>query len=592
MSVAELKRCFECGATYPSQTVACASDGTPLTFDTVGRRWKVDGVLTRRVGGAVFSAFHLIEKTRAAIDLLPGENARDATASDRLQKQLQALRLLDQHKNILRLLEDGTERDGSRFFVCELLQARPLQDVIDERQRPAVGLIDPATATATTTAVLRPLLSLLSTAARLGIAHGALDASQLYVASSDDFASGLQNLSQLKLHGLAVLGMGPALREATAADLRSLGVLLFELLTGKRLQSSDASNAAAALTEQPEVLQQLVLRAVSAPGHQPFQTAEEMQRALTGQSGAPQPLSQALSDALVMPPPPAAKLSGPMRRISLPPPPAVAAGGPLPTLRVTSQHSALPSPLAPLSVAPNQRSGLTGELRQVSILDLIQEAPQPRREETLARSRRRPSLDQIKVPSFPPPEPLDAGDSQQLVIQVGGSSQDVPEAHEPTVDARQDVAVEPSVAASSGNQEPLVPASLIANPITGISGDAEALVLSSPVAAVVPAPVGATVAEPGPSIAAAVVGPAVIAPTAPAPASPKSSPAFDAPAAAVAATSASSPAASPLAAVSPPVVSARHPAPAAASGDLPKWVWLIIVLASVALALLTALLNR
>ena len=157
MSVAELKRCFECGATYPSQTVACASDGTPLTFDTVGRRWKVDGVLTRRVGGAVFSAFHLIEKTRAAIDLLPGENARDATASDRLQKQLQALRLLDQHKNILRLLEDGTERDGSRFFVCELLQARPLQDVIDERQRPAVGLIEPATATVTTTAFLRPL---------------------------------------------------------------------------------------------------------------------------------------------------------------------------------------------------------------------------------------------------------------------------------------------------------------------------------------------------------------------------------------------------------------------------------------------------
>ena len=128
MSGPELKRCFECGATYPVAELVCPSDKTPLSFDTVGRRWKVQALIGLRPGGAVFEATHLIHGTRAALDLLPGSNAREVDFESRMQRQLQALRLLDKNKHILPLIEDGTERDGSRFFVTELLAARRLAE--------------------------------------------------------------------------------------------------------------------------------------------------------------------------------------------------------------------------------------------------------------------------------------------------------------------------------------------------------------------------------------------------------------------------------------------------------------------------------
>ena len=288
MSAAELKRCFECGATYPQEVLACANDGTPLCFDTVGRRWKIEGVIGRRAGGAIFAAFHLVSGQYAAIDMLPGSNAREATALTRFTQQLQALRILDQNKSILRLIEEGTERDGSRFMVTELGELRPLQDLIDEWHRPEGVLMEPSEAAL----LLRPLLSLLSTAARLGMAHGSLDATQIFVGSADDFASGLSNVATVKLHGLAAIGMGPQLREAQAADLRGLGRVLYELCTGRQPPSGSQLGKEPLPQGLEGPLGQVVLRAVAAPGTSPYATAEELQRALsTAALGSRRPAS-------------------------------------------------------------------------------------------------------------------------------------------------------------------------------------------------------------------------------------------------------------------------------------------------------------
>ena len=458
MSVAELKRCFECGATYPQEVLACANDGTPLCFDTVGRRWKIEEFFGRRPGGAVFAGFHLVTGQRALIDILPGENARDATALTRYQQELQALRLLDQNKGILKLIEEGTERDGSRFLVTELNGLRLLPELMIERRqawlRPSGALLEPSEAAH----LIRPLLSLLSTGARLGMAHGSLDMSQIYVGSETDFASGLGMLAHVKMHGLAALGMGPQLREAQAADLRGLALVLYELCTGKPPPAGEL----VVKEPLPETLSgpvgQVVLRALGAVGPAAYATAEEMQRALSSAapSGFNAPISIPPAAASVPPPPPSQPAMQSYR--SLPPAPSVpgigelgvgAVGTTLPPVRLTTQHPSVPTPMAPVAGLP-QRSGLTSELRQVSILDLMREMQEMQaqqesaaREETLARSRSRPSSKEIKVyvPSegaadslgLPPAEPGAAPAGQPASAGRLPSGESL----EPTLDARQ-----------------------------------------------------------------------------------------------------------------------------------------------------------
>ncbi len=422
MSVPELKRCFECGASHPPEVLLCPNDGTPLCFDTVGRRWKVEGLIGRRPGGAVFSAFHLVNGTRAVIDVLPGENARDATALTRFQQQLQALRMLDLNKGILKLIEEGTEHDGSRFIVTDLGRLRQLTEVLAERrpewQRPGGAQLEPTEAAH----LVRPLLSVLSTAGRLGMAHGSLDMSQIYIGSETDFRS-LGALSHVKLHGIVAMGMGQQLREAQTADLRAVARVLYELCTGRPLPEGDPP----VIEPLPESLSgavgQVVLRAIGLSGSNLFATAEEMQRALS--TAAPSGFTAPISVPPGMMPASARRPSVPpqpskpaVQTRSLPPPPSAPSlpslgelgsspvGTTLPPVRLTTSQPAVPAPLMPVAGLP-QRSGLTSELHQVSILDLMREMKDQKetvaREETLARSRFRPSSGEIKtIPREPP----------------------------------------------------------------------------------------------------------------------------------------------------------------------------------------------
>ena len=133
------KRCVTCGATYPKEATACSLDDTPLSADTVGRRWRVDGILSRRPGGGVFSAFHLVSGARAAVDLVPWPLSEKEEFGGRLYRELQALRMLPRHPHVPRLLETGTDRDGSRFVVTDLGDGRPLRDLLPGFCRPEGG---------------------------------------------------------------------------------------------------------------------------------------------------------------------------------------------------------------------------------------------------------------------------------------------------------------------------------------------------------------------------------------------------------------------------------------------------------------------
>lgn len=420
MSVPELKRCFQCGATHPQSVILCPRDGTPLCFDVVGRHWKIEGLVGRRPGGASFTAVHVSSGQRGLIELIvPGESASDSPALIRFQQQLQALRMLDLNKGILKLIEEGTEeRDGARFLVTDLGMLRQLGDVLAERrpewQRPGGAQMEPTEAAH----LVRPLLSVLSTAGRLGMAHGSLDMSQIYIGSETHFQSGLGMLSHVKLHGIVAVGMGPQLRDAQAADLRIIARILYELCTGKPLPEGEEVPKEPLPESLSGPVGQVVLRAIGVTGPALFASAEEMQRALStaAPSGFTAPISvpPGLQPASAPIPPPRPRIEPALAR-TLPPPPsapslpnlgAASVATTLPPVRVTSSQPSVPTPLQPVAGLP-QRSGLTSELRQVSILDLMREMQQQKdaaaRQETLARSRFRPSSQEIKVLPLPPP---------------------------------------------------------------------------------------------------------------------------------------------------------------------------------------------
>ena len=438
MTTATPLRCFECGATYPASARTCDHDGAPLCPETVGQHWKVEGVLAPRLGGGVFAAFHRSTGVRAAISFFPAATAREVATKDRITRELSALRMLDKSRGLLALIEEGSEPDGARYLVHELGTLRLLQDLLDEWQKPDRGLLDPPVAAQ----VVRPLLSVLSTAHRIGVAHASLTPLDIYLLSEGEPADGISRVVEARLHGLLTFPMGPELRQAVASDLRAIGVTLFELLVGRR--PPDSAEALRALPLPKIMLSpvgKVAMRALGGTDQPVYLGAEEMLRALvtTIPTVLAPPTQEAESVTRVDPdvarrgqPPqkPSHETTKPTVPIEIIQPPG----------RAAPSQPVLPLPMA---VAP-LRSGLTAELHQVSIHDLMKERERMESKapvETLARStQHRTSV--TDLPSIPPPPEAGAlpavqsTESESAVAGRGdGVFQGIAFGQEPTIPA-------------------------------------------------------------------------------------------------------------------------------------------------------------
>lgn len=403
-SPADSKRCFQCGASYAPDVLSCQLDETPLCFDTIGRRWRVDGLLRRRAGsGGTFTGFHLVSGARGVIDHVPWPLTEDPHLGGRLYREVQALRVLERHPHVPRLLETGTDRDGSRFLVTDLGEARALRDVMDEWRRPDGGaLVAPARATQ----LLGPVLSLLAMAHRLGVSHGSLDAAEIFLQVTPSGGE------VVRLHGLALHKTpgGSVSAEAAHADVRAVAAVLHELLLG-RAPGGVRMGAPSSLNLKLAAVLDRALAEDPAAG---YASAEELARALM--LAAPPPVSVQSAGhrvSMAMPTQPSGPGSGPMTG-GVP----VLSGavkllsGPVP-IGVTQQNSSVPLPLTPLA-APLPKAGLTGELAQVRVLDLLEQQVVPRGESEL-----------FELPAaWPPP---DSASAEMMVVEGLEGRQEFPQ---------------------------------------------------------------------------------------------------------------------------------------------------------------------
>jgi len=200
--------------------------------------------------GVVHLAEDLRDGRRVAIKLLSPDLASDAETVARLAREAQATAAIE-HPNIARAIELGSESDGRPWLAMEYIEGRSLRDVLH------AGALHPRRALA----IARAVLSALSAAHGAGVIHRDIKPENVMLVAREGVEPGsrVDDEEQVKVldfgiakldarHGLkgpntsagVVYGtptyMAPEQirREPldARADLYSLGIMLFEMISG------------------------------------------------------------------------------------------------------------------------------------------------------------------------------------------------------------------------------------------------------------------------------------------------------------------------------------------------------------------------
>jgi eukaryotic-like serine/threonine-protein kinase len=287
-------------------------DNDPLVGTLLADRYRLFSLLGEGGMGRVYFGEHALMHKRVAVKILHRELTQVAEVVARFEREAMAAANID-HPNVAGATDFGKLPDGSVFLVLEYVQGRSLRELIAEGHLPVERALH----------IARQIASALTSAHAFGIVHRDLKPENVMLVEKNgdpdfvkvlDFGIAKVPVQEVSERGsirpgkvITRVGMIFGTPEYMApeqalgqnvdarADLYTLGIILFEMLSGRRPFSAD--NPIGILGQQlqgplptfakraphvqiPPALEQLVLRLLAPMVGLRFQCAEDLHTAL------------------------------------------------------------------------------------------------------------------------------------------------------------------------------------------------------------------------------------------------------------------------------------------------------------------------